>query len=88
MSAHTFHAAKTPASGSAAALALITGLLTVPASAAPIPAAPDCPGIVPTSSVTAGMTGQGLTVVRGPTPQPFAVEVLVCWRTASAPGAT
>ncbi len=76
MSAHTFHAAKTTAIGSAAALALITGLLTAPASAAPIPAAPDCPGIVPTSSVTAGMTGQGLTVVRGATPQPFAVEVL------------
>src|SRR5215210_4676951 len=76
MSALTFRAAKTAAIGSAAALALIAGLLTAPASAAPIPAAPDCPGILPTSSVTAGMTGQGLTVVRGATPQPFAVEVL------------
>ncbi|HEV2928170.1 MAG TPA: SpoIVB peptidase S55 domain-containing protein, partial [Propionibacteriaceae bacterium] len=76
MSAFTFRAAKTTALGSALALALVAGLLTAPASAAPIPDATDCPAILPTSSVTPGMTGQGLTVVRGATPQPFAVEVL------------
>jgi hypothetical protein len=76
MLALTLRAAKSTAIGSAVALALVAGLLTAPASAAPIPAEPDCPDIVPTSSVTAGMTGQGLTVVRGATPQPFAVEVL------------
>ena len=76
MSALTLRAARTTAIGSVAALALVAGLLTAPASAAPIPDATDCPGILPTSSVTPGMTGEGLTVVRGATPQPFAVEVL------------
>ena len=76
MSALTFHAARTTAVGSALALALLAGLLTAPAHAAPIPGATDCPAPLPTSSVTPGMTGQGLTVVRGATPQPFAVEVL------------
>ena len=76
MSALTLRAARTTAIGSAVALALVAGLLTAPASAAPIPDATDCPGVLPTSSVTPGMTGQGLTVVRGATPQPFAVEVL------------
>ena len=81
--ARSLRAAKTTAIGSAVALTLIAGLLTVPASAepvgpaaVPIPSETDCPGIVPTSSVAPGMTGQGLTVVRGATPQPFAVEVL------------
>ena len=76
MSALTFRAARTTAAGSALALSLLAGLLTAPAHAAPIPGATDCPAALPTSSVTAGMTGQGLTVVRGATPQPFAVEVL------------
>jgi hypothetical protein len=76
MSALTFRAARTTAVGSAAALALLAGLLTAPAHAAPIPGATDCPTPLATSSVTPGMTGQGLTVVRGATPQPFAVEVL------------
>ena len=63
-------------SGPPSALALVAGLLAAPASAAPIPDGAGLPGNPPTSSVTPGMTGQGLTVVRGATPQPFAVEVL------------
>jgi len=68
--------------GSAVALSLIAGLLAVPAAAKPaaptadIPPATDCPGTIPTSRLAAGMTGQGLTVVRGAEPQPFAVEIL------------
>jgi hypothetical protein len=65
--------------GSALLLSLVAGQLVAPAAAAPtadIPDATDCPGIIPTSALTVGMTGQGLTVVRGATPQPFAVEIL------------
>ncbi|MFP5282239.1 MAG: SpoIVB peptidase S55 domain-containing protein [Actinomycetes bacterium] len=45
-------------------------------SPARIPGAVECPAIMPLSAVQEGMTGQGLTVVRGATPQPFNVEVL------------
>src|SRR4051794_31451704 len=85
MPALTLRTAKITAIGSALALTLTAGLLSAPASAelagrtgkaAAIPAATDCPAVLQTSSVTPGMTGQGLTVVRGMTPQPFAVEVL------------
>src|SRR3712207_3162242 len=70
------------AGGSAVLLSLIAGLLVAPAAAEPavptadIPGATDCPATIPTSALTVGMTGQGLTVVRGATPQPFSVEVL------------
>jgi hypothetical protein len=86
MPALTLRPTKIAAVASAIALALVAGLLTAPASAEPIgrsampataiPDVTDCPAILPTSSVTLGMTGQGLTVVQGATPQPFAVEVL------------
>jgi hypothetical protein len=68
--------------GAALLLSLTAGLLTIPAAADPlapaadIPEATDCPAAIPTSALTDGMTGQGLTVVRGATPQPFAVEIL------------
>jgi hypothetical protein len=65
--------------GSALLGSLVAGLLVAPAAAAPtadIPDATDCPAPIPTSALSAGMTGQGLTVVRGATPQPFAVEIL------------
>jgi hypothetical protein len=65
--------------GSAAALALVAGLLAAPAQAAPgddLPATTECPEILPTSAIKAGDTGTGLTVVRGTEPKPFAVEVL------------
>ncbi len=35
-----------------------------------------CPAAVPTADITPGLVGEGLTVVRGDTPQPFKVEVL------------
>ena len=86
MLALTLRAAKSTTIGSAVALALVAGLLAAPAHAEPIdrkaevaaaiPDAPDCPVVLPTSSVRPGMTGEGLTVVRGATPQAFAVEVL------------
>lgn len=65
--------------GSAAALALVAGLLAAPAQAAPgddVPAATECPDILPAADLKVGDAGTGLTVVTGTTPQPFAVEVL------------
>jgi hypothetical protein len=66
--------------GTGVLLALLASSVTAPAHAAPevAPAAvgSDCPTAVPVASVTTGMTGEGLTVVTGSTPQPFDVEVL------------
>lgn len=64
--------------GTGTVLAVLAGALTVPSEAAPVRAAAveQCPAAVPVSSVTEGMTGEGLTVVKGTTPQPFDVEVL------------
>nr|WP_294691118.1 SpoIVB peptidase S55 domain-containing protein [uncultured Friedmanniella sp.] len=63
-----------------AVAALVTGALAAPASAsapvAPAAVADPCPPPVPAAEVRAGLVGQGLTVVRGTTPQAFAVEVL------------
>ena len=57
--------------------ALVAASLTVPATAAPVRAqATACPAPLPVSDVTAGMTGEGLTVVKGTTPEAFKVEVL------------
>jgi SpoIVB peptidase S55 len=47
--------------------------------ATPAPAVTDCtspPEIMPTSQLTPGMTGSGLTTIQGTTPTPFDVEVL------------
>ena len=49
-------------------------------------AAPGCPSAVPVSDLTAGMTGTGLTVVRGTQPVEFAVEVLGVLEDGAAPG--
>lgn len=65
--------------GSAAALALVTGLLAAPAQAAPgddVPANTECPKIQSTAGLKVGDTGTGLTVVTGNKPRPFAVKVL------------
>jgi hypothetical protein len=66
-----------------AALAVSVGTLAGPAHADPVdpgPVAPaaaiDCPAPVPVADITAGMVGEGWTVVRGSTPQPFRVDVL------------
>jgi hypothetical protein len=61
-------------------LALLASSLSAPAQADPVGAknglAVECPEAVPISEVTEGMIGEGLTVVRGSTPQAFQVEVL------------
>jgi hypothetical protein len=59
----------------ACALALVLSV----ALSTPAPAAVDCaspPQIMPTSQLTPGMTGSGLTTIEGTTPTPFDVEVL------------
>jgi hypothetical protein len=71
---------RTVATGAGVLVALLATSLTAPAQA--VPEAPsgdpatDCPAPVPMSSVVPGMTGEGLTVVRGSTPEPFDVQVL------------
>lgn len=69
-----------PVVGAGTLIALVAGSLTSPAQAEIKPvqkvAAVECPVAVPMSSVKAGMTGEGLTVVTGSTPQPFKVDVL------------
>lgn len=66
---------------------LLAGGVVAPADAAGPAAAPvDCPAAVPVESVRTGMSGQGMTVVRGKTPQPFAVEVLGVLANGIAPG--
>ena len=61
-------------------LVLAGSALTAPARAETPPvtaaAVDPCPTPMPVSAVRAGMTGDGLTVVRGSTPQAFGVEVL------------
>ncbi len=46
------------------------------AASAPAALAGECDPVMPASEVEAGMTGTGLTVSRGRTPEPFSVEVL------------
>ncbi len=55
-------------------------------AALPAIAAADCEPVLPTSSVTAGMTGTGWTVASGTTPEPFDVEVIGVLPNAIAPG--
>ena len=61
-------------------LALLASSLTTPAQADPVVkkngVAVECPEAMPVGDVTEGMIGEGLTVVRGSTPQAFEVEVL------------
>jgi hypothetical protein len=67
------------ATGAGVLLALCATSLTVPAHAEPEASegtSTDCPAPVPISSVTAGMTGEGRTVVHGSTPESFDVQVL------------
>ena len=78
-------------------VALLAASLGAPAQAGAVPgsgmqgrvvgAATDpCPTAVPVGEVHAGMQGEGLTVVRGSTPQPFNVEVLGVLPGALGPG--
>lgn len=66
-----------------AAFVVAAASWAAPAQAEPEPGAPitaqvadPCPSAVPTSAIVPGLVGEGLTVVRGNTPQPFKVEVL------------
>ncbi len=77
--ARRFRNRKAVAAGSAVLLAVLGGAIATPAQGVPIEGGvtvPDCPQTVPVSSVTAGMVGEGLTVVTGTTPSPFKAEVL------------
>lgn len=69
---------KSAVAGAGVLLALVGGTLTAPAQAAPAAsaAAVECPQAYPIDSVSAGVVGEGHTVVAGRTPQPFRVEVL------------
>jgi SpoIVB peptidase S55 len=54
-------------------------LVLSPIIATPALAVTDCaspPQVMPTSQLTPGMTGQGVTTIKGTTPTPFDVEVL------------
>lgn len=64
--------------GAGALLALVAGVSAAPATAAPLDTevTADCPAPVPVATVQAGLVGEGRTVVRGRTPEPFRVEVL------------
>ena len=72
--------------------ALLTGMLAVvlalggmiPPAAAQ--AADDCPAAYPMADVAAGLTGSGLTVTRGNTPEQFGAEVLGVLDNAIWPG--
>jgi hypothetical protein len=46
----------------------------------------ECEPMMPTTAVTAGMTGHGLSVSRGRTPEPFSIEVLGVLRNEIGPG--
>ncbi len=66
-----------------AALTVGVGTLAGPAHADPVDPGPvasaaaiDCPAPVPAAEIAPGMVGEGWTVVRGSTPEPFRVEVL------------
>lgn len=66
------------------AVTLLLSVLTPSANGQP--AADDCPAAVPMSQVTAGLTGSGLTVTEGNTPEAFGAEVLGVLRNAIWPG--
>jgi hypothetical protein len=71
-----------------AALGLVAGPLGTGATAATpaVPAVPACPTAVPVAEVKAGLTGTGLTVSHGTTPEPFRVTVLGVLPGGIAPG--
>ena len=67
-------------------IAIAAALLGVSAAAVPAVAFADCETVLPTSAVTAGMTGTGLTVSQGTTAESFDVEVLGVLENGIAPG--
>jgi len=70
------HKRRGAALGVAALGALLLGQAAGPAQAAPAAGPGDCPATLSSAQATTGLVGEGLTVVRGRTPEPFRVEVL------------
>jgi hypothetical protein len=71
--------------------AIVGGLVVLPAAgpvgaASPAGANPTCAPILPLADVEEGQVGTGWTVVKGTTPEPFAVEVLGVFPDGVAPG--
>ncbi|MGI3782789.1 MAG: SpoIVB peptidase S55 domain-containing protein, partial [Janthinobacterium lividum] len=57
--------------------AVLAGSTVGPAAAAPTVAPPgECPATLTSAQAKTGLVGEGLTVVKGKTPEPFRVEVL------------
>lgn len=67
------------------ALALVVGVLTPPARGQAAAGA-ECAVPLPIGEVTVGLTGSGLTVAKGNTPESFDAEVLGVLRDGIAPG--
>ncbi|MEA2486501.1 MAG: hypothetical protein QOF16_155 [Actinomycetota bacterium] len=67
-------------------LAMATSLLMVVAPTGARGAPTDCPTIAPASEVHNGMTGYGLTVSQGTTPERFSVKFLGVLKDGIAPG--
>src|SRR3954454_1474919 len=62
--------------GGTALVALLGGSLVAPAEAAPTAPPGECQQTMTAAQATTGLVGQGLTVVKGTTPEPFRVEVI------------
>ena len=67
-------------------IAIAAALLGLAAAAVPAAAFADCETVLPSSAVTAGMTGTALTVTHGTTPESIDVEVLGILENGIAPG--
>jgi hypothetical protein len=67
-------------------ITLLAAALVVAAAVLPALAAAECETVLPTSAVTVGMTGTGLTVSQGSTPESFDVEVLGILENGIGPG--
>ncbi len=65
--------------------AVLAGAAALVASA-PVALGAECDPVMPVSEVETGMAGTGLTVSRGRTPEPFAVEVLGVLPSFAGPG--
>jgi hypothetical protein len=69
-----------------AAGALLAALVAAPGTAVAAPSATDCPTAFPVSEVTENLTGSGVTVEKGTTPDPFTVRFIGVLDDGIAPG--
>jgi hypothetical protein len=67
-------------------ITIVAAALGLSAVVLPALAAAECETVLPTSAVTVGMTGIGMTVSQGTTPEPFDVEVLGILENGIGPG--